>query len=464
MSDKIEKEIEQLAESLEKAGALAGEGVRGGQIMGHTPTGQPIYESNLQAQKQWREQHKKPSAKIKKNESPEDKEEGKEKVKKSEGELTMEVKDTLKGILARINELGPDGLKKAAALLTPEQNALLNKILTKALSMDKEAVKKPKNVKDLNSHEIPKQEGGIDEEDEKLVKPEADSHRAQGDNSPEGIEGQVIKSEKPAVQGDQKAYGGKDASSNYVEKSEDEVEMPKKKFKEEHKKLVEVLESPSREDDKEEAKKQKKELKEEMNKPEKEDKKMKKSEVLEEIYKSDEKLSELCSKCMSKGMKKEKFLEKASEMGWDVKKCDMAWSRSEKAAQKPMKKSIEWNDWTADAFGIGAKRGRNFHVSGNDVEIEKQETSTKETLKKGEYLNEFTHEVFAKSDNKKVSINDLIEKSLDRDSCTVEEIYQHVTGKKAPKTAVLTKSFDDSEIEAALGIDSKKAEEILGKK
>lgn len=47
-----------------------------------------------------------------------------------------------------------------------------------------------------------------------------------------------------------------------IKKNSDEVEMPKKEFVKEHKRLINVLESKDRKDDKREAKKQKKELKE----------------------------------------------------------------------------------------------------------------------------------------------------------------------------------------------------------
>lgn len=50
--------------------------------------------------------------------------------------------------------------------------------------------------------------------------------------------------------------------SDDTEVEGDEVEMPKKEFVKEHKKLVSTLESPSKKDDKKEAKEQKKELKE----------------------------------------------------------------------------------------------------------------------------------------------------------------------------------------------------------
>ena len=63
--------------------------------------------------------------------------------------------------------------------------------------------------------------------------------------------------EKPMVM-EFKSMGVADALNSLMKS--DHIEMPKKKFKEEHKKLVNVLNSPSKEDDKKEAKEQKKEL------------------------------------------------------------------------------------------------------------------------------------------------------------------------------------------------------------
>lgn len=438
MSHKIDKEIAELADTLQKAGE------RGAVISGYSPSGKPVYQSNVQAQEQWRERHKKPSkggkppiAKADEKVEGSEDEEKKEEVKKAEEELA--VKDTIKGIVEKARELGPEGLKKASANLTEEGKAILSKILAKAkaISMDKEALKKPKNQKDLDSHEVPKQEGGMDEEDEKLMKPEAQEQKHQGDNSPEGFEGQIIKAEdKPKIQG---------AVNEYEKNPKD----PKNEFK----KPSEKAKPKEEESEKEEVKPSKKN----------EDKKMKKSDKFEEIYKSDDKMIAMCKRMIEKGMKKNEYLDKANNMGWELDKCNDMWSRAE-SSNKKMKKAIVWNDLQADLFGSTYKRGRNHISKGNDDAIEAEHKKTTEALKKGEYLNEFTHEVFQKAEGtKKVTVNDLIEKGLDSDSTHVEAAYRNLEHKKIPNPT-LVKSFEDSEIDKLLGLDKEKADAILGKK
>lgn len=458
MSHKIDQEIEELASKLEKSS-----GERGAVIMGYTPSGKPKYQSNLQAQENWRERHKKPGMKKteEKDEESEKKEESVE-VKKAEEEV--EVKEIIKGIVDKARELGPEGLKKAAETMTDEQKNLLGKILTKAVSLDKEALVKPKNVKDLDSHEIPKK--GQDDEDEKLVKPAADEQKHQGDNSPEGIEGQVIKSEdKPKIQGAVKEYekNAKDPHKEFEKGSEkDEVKIPKKEFKEEHKKLVSVLESDSKEDDKKEAKKQKKEL-EEVEKAASLKKGDEMKKELEEISKSDEKLAAMCKRCKEKGKSKEEFVKKSQEFGFDVERVSKIWDAANAEAPKaePVKKSVVWNDLQSDLFGSTHKRGRNHNFSKNNDEIEAQEKINTEVFKKGEYVNES----LVKSEGfRPTKINDLIEKGLDTASDRIEHANEMLEFKKTKNPTALQKSFSDEELAAMLGIDSKKAEEILGKK
>lgn len=102
-------------------------------------------------------------------------------------------------------KLGPEGLKKALPFMSQTQRSILTAALQKAkadilakgekaheMAVDND----PKPHRDLPS--IAKEPGksGADTEDEKLVKPENAEVRHQGDASPEGIEGQVIKSDE----------------------------------------------------------------------------------------------------------------------------------------------------------------------------------------------------------------------------------------------------------------------------
>jgi hypothetical protein len=104
-------------------------------------------------------------------------------------------------VIATIEELGPEGLKKAMPNLSNDQKVLLKSVLTdmkKSVEMDDvyDGDKKFVQLQNAGTEE----ENGSDDEDEKLVKPEAANFKHQGGSDAEGEagwEGQVIKGRGP---------------------------------------------------------------------------------------------------------------------------------------------------------------------------------------------------------------------------------------------------------------------------
>lgn len=111
-----------------------------------------------------------------------------------------------------IMEMGPEGLKKAISatnedgtpVLSEENVQVLKSFIeeiskAKAVAMDDEYTPKKTETKaeDMKTESL----SGSDDEDEDLVKKKAKEQKHQGDNSPEGFEGQVIKAEGPSMAG-----------------------------------------------------------------------------------------------------------------------------------------------------------------------------------------------------------------------------------------------------------------------
>jgi len=102
-------------------------------------------------------------------------------------------------LIDTIMELGPEGLKKAIPALSDENKELLKSVIeemtkAKSLSMDDEYA--PEKTKTKIPDIKQESQTGSDDEDEDLVKEKAKEHKHQGDNQPEGFEGEVIKAEK----------------------------------------------------------------------------------------------------------------------------------------------------------------------------------------------------------------------------------------------------------------------------
>lgn len=113
-----------------------------------------------------------------------------EKMEKSSKTPIEELKET-------ITQLGPEGLKKSLGQMSEEQKELLKSVLedmAKAVSFDDEYAA-PVRRQPIESTKL-EEEVASDDEDEDLVKLEAAKHNHQGDVTPEGREGQVIKSEE----------------------------------------------------------------------------------------------------------------------------------------------------------------------------------------------------------------------------------------------------------------------------
>lgn len=121
-----------------------------------------------------------------------------EEIEQVADKLEKSTKTVQDSLIETIEQLGPEELKARMGDLNKSEKALLYDALeeikkSKAVEMDDEyqAEYVKGNIKDT----ILQEDKADDDQDEKLVKPEAAKHNHQGDISPEGREGQVIKSE-----------------------------------------------------------------------------------------------------------------------------------------------------------------------------------------------------------------------------------------------------------------------------
>lgn len=122
-----------------------------------------------------------------------------EKIEKEMGmkksNINMNEEQIMKSVLIQtIKDLGVEGLKKSLPNLT-ENDALLLKETLEEMKKS-EAAPQAKMIESKVSDLKVQGEVANDDEDEKLVKEKNKDIKPQGDNTPEGIEGQVIKSEK----------------------------------------------------------------------------------------------------------------------------------------------------------------------------------------------------------------------------------------------------------------------------
>lgn len=355
-----------------------------------------------------------------------------EKMKKSdEGENMDELLKTIKA-------LGRDGLKKAIPSLTDEQKELLGEVLSKAKDLSKEAQmsdnKKPQKTREPKTEERSNSEEGVDEADEKLMADQnkTQDHQGGGDSKPEGWEGQVIKSEA-REEAKEKIMS--------MEEKEHGTKNPKKLVeaeKQEHK--VEKAKAEDQEDDSEG---------QELSPEEKAAKKAEK----ESLEKS-EIMHKMVERMRKRGMDRPKCLEAMKKKGYDHQMADKLWgdqdesdkagSAKEQAAQseenkiqpkdndskkvsdktKPnpeqkqdkqpkLEKSIVWGDPQAQIRAGSQGRKMTYSVS---EEIIKSGERRDELKKSGQTFHDEspTDEVLEKSGFKKTTLNDLIEKSLDR--------------------------------------------------
>lgn len=259
-------------------------------------------------------------------------------------------------LFATLAALGSEGIRQRLPLLTSEDKVILKAALEemslkkgqKAVEFDKEA-DSAKVIQGNIMDTIIQEEIGDDDADEKLMKPEAGTIRHQGDASPDGFEGQVIKAkpvpveEDPRDKADRKKAGVKkpmpkvDDSEREAEKEnkkESKESMEKSAFDKLKNKLADKpgISNPAglaakigreklgeKEYDKRISQGEKKADK-------KEKKPMKKSseELLSEILKSDQKAYGMICKMCSKGMykSKDKIVKKCVELGFEAAKIE----------------------------------------------------------------------------------------------------------------------------------------------
>lgn len=504
---KIDSEIDQISETLEKA-AKMGEGSRGGKVIGHTKSGKPVYEDvghsahaaftpeehedagkahtdlsdkhwdakghaakdqmhggSKKARKQADEsyEHHSKEDKINREAGAYHRRMADHKAGRMVGDLTPEdhrqraedhktaitrmtnpnpdkkrsdpivngitargepiyaekkekkpMKKSIDTLLETVKAMGPEALKKAIPTLSEEQRALLAEVLEKGkkpVSMDAEQPKEQMLV-ELAQEKKKNSKPRAGEADEDMVKEEADSIQHQGDHSPEGLEGQVIKA-----------------------MPQEEVPAPQP--------------------------------------------------VEPKMEMKDAKPSELADRMKARGMKKEDAMAKLRERGhhdmaeemdkcWDMKKAladlepaeldehktalkvkaDAEHKASEikavahaeeKAASPKIQKSVVWGEGTERLLKASTRRGQNSHYTVESTILE-EDASTKEVLKKGGYLNE--GEPMAKSTTQKIDINDMIENKQDYAQDQIERIQGLA---KAAKSGPFTvASFDQETFAKAL--------------
>lgn len=427
-----------------------------------------------------------------------------------------------------IRELGPDGLKAKLSELSKSEKEVLQGALEemkKAVSMDDQY--QAKYVQGNINDTVIQEDKADDDQDEKLVKPEAAKHNHQGDVTPEGREGQVIKGRGPDKQ-PRKTRGDRNARAlDAMVGASKEMSQDKDKRSDADKKYEEARQ----------------ERKEKRNMAV--TSKIKKSEeILEEIKKSDDMMykmvSKMCGmgkakkdimdKCMAKGMDEKKVssvidramadhnktMHKSEDAEYtrevvdgkeaNVKKSDSmektraaAETKSDGKAKKMLKEEDQLSD--TDQMTEGKDRGdkkkpeelktekdnKAAQDKVNDMKQGKMKKSVEwsganDLLKSGRgqqnhhfSVNEYYDEVIAKSkeepgegvedlkksDDGQEDLNDIIEKGGDTSADDVLT-KSLIEGNKEKINGRLTKSFKDDEIAQALGLSEEEAKKILG--
>lgn len=347
-------------------------------------------------------------------------------MKKSEGEITM-----INKLKEQIATLGPEGLKKALPNLDENQVEMIKSILEEMKAEKSEALEKaskvPQKASEADAPAATVTAGKIedtviqedktgDDDDEKIVKEKNKSVKHQGDDSPVGKEGQVVKSEEmdEAIK-------------------EEKKEAKKKEAKVEPEKKVNL---PG--------------VKKGCGEVKKSDEDLEKGDVVTEVENKEAKQSG-----PSKAQKNEKDAKKESKGESEV--ASQADETADEAVNKApaMKKSVAWEDENARLkAGTG---GRNFHYSINDMYDEALAKANAEVVE----------EKIEKSENedqeaKALDINDMIEKGMDRSFKDIEVEDMKKSLSEDPKNGVLVKSFSDEELAATMGMSVEDMKKILG--
>jgi hypothetical protein len=317
-------------------------------------------------------------------------------------------------LLTTIKTIGAEGLKKSIARMTDKQLILVQTVLEKATSMDKEAVKQPEPLRNIVTVAEPRPEGGADTEDEKLVKEENKNICPQGDDSE--LPGQVIKSmsdeelralvrrmverkfSKSACMGALEQYG---QSKEKMEKMFD-AEAPMEKAE---------------------------------DKPADADANSKADKDIKEGLKSDDGL--------------DKKPEEKKEEPKPAPTMEAKPAEEKPQTPPPFQKSVTWKNPLAPWLEAKTKRGRNAHY-GVDSAIEAAEARTNE-MKKSGWIDSDPYapapEKLQKATGAKASVNDLIEQRLDFDPLQLELAKARKDWK--PSGAFNTKSFDEGDFRFA---------------
>lgn len=391
-----------------------------------------------------------------------------------------------------IKELGKDGIRKKLLAKSEDGTPLLNQedreVLKSALEKMKKAVEMDDQYQakyiqgNINDTKL-QEDKADDDQDEKLVKPEAASHNHQGTPT-DGWEGQVIKAKELDEKKEKKAKKKMaDAMDDIAESEADEAvkehnkklhpEAPKSMKKSE---VLEKKQGVPEGVDPEKHERCVKEVKKQgkgtnpyavcnasMKKSKEELLEMKKS--VEEDLKSSgvEPTVELVkAKMKEKLLKEEDQLSDTDEATEGKDRGDksrpdaLKLEEDNKSAQKKvndmnqgsMKKSLEWDG--PNALIKAGRGGQNMHFNVNtyyDNALKTMENSKEESLEKSE------------KESKEFDVNDYIEKGFDMNRHDVLSAQEIVSQKKGE---FVKKSFEDNEIAQALGLTEEEAKKILG--
>lgn len=336
-------------------------------------------------------------------------------------DLVKSSKTSKEVLFDTIRSLGAEGLKAKLPTLEKSERDLvvsaleemaLAKSMKKAVEMDKDYAAKYVQGK-ITDTKI-QEDKADDDQDEKLVKPEAAKMDNQGTPTP-GWEGQVIKGDKMDKE-EVKEIADKEASKE-VESHEDKMHAAKKKVK-----------SGKTDEMKEGMKEMKKALEEKLGSTDAELIKGEMKKLLAEESQDGD------APEMNEATRAKKESVPAIEPGLDNK--------------KNMTKSTPWTD--ENALLKANTGGRNHHFSMDeylDAVLAAAQNPTEE-VKKSE-------------GESKEDLNDIIEKGGDRNMKHFET-EKLMSDNKKKSNGKIVKSFSDNEIAQALGLSEEEAKKLLG--
>lgn len=377
--------------------------------------------------------------------------------------------DTPESIFDLVKSLGRDGLKELIPTLNEAELRVLDAELAKAISLDKQVSKPPKNIKQNRSEELSPTRNA-DDEDEEMVRTEsvegASGVKHQGDNSPEGFEGQVVKSKMSVMDEliDKKGKKKKQKepmSGDSAESSKTHKDMESAKA-EGAKAQGAQIKKAGASMPMEQGKPKSAMSQPLATAPKKKEKKAKDQNPMSGNPKEGSDSSS-DTKIDAAGAKVQKSEELKKSLEKEVEK-------NEKGKPKKVEKSVNWAlPYHVQKIKAGTM-GRNAHYSvGRNIikdELERHKIEkghkadgarwepTEEVIEKSEKDQEKPEDV----EKKPVSISDIIEKGLDKNEDDLKRAANAAL--KPPK--FVKKSFSDADIARSLGLDVEKVEEALG--